>query len=94
MSDYTPSTAEVRGFYGQESAHGDNFEQRIANLASGIAEFDRWLAAHAANDYQRGRDTASDAVDDFAYPMLQRGEITKEQYTGLIAAARWDGEQA
>lgn len=47
MSDYTPTTEEVRGDYAtfQLPAHGGDFR---TEYAEGVAEFDRWLAAHDA----------------------------------------------
>lgn len=47
MSDYTPTTEEVRGDYAtfQLPAHGGDFR---TEYAEGVAEFDRWLDAHDA----------------------------------------------
>ncbi len=47
MSGYTPTTEEVRGDYAnfQLPAGGGDFR---GEYAEGLAEFDRWLAAHDA----------------------------------------------
>ena len=47
VSDYTPTTDEVRGDYAnfQLPASGGDFR---VEYAEGLAEFDRWLAAHDA----------------------------------------------
>ena len=47
MSEYTPTTEEVRGDYAnfQLPARGGDFR---SEYAEGVADFNRWLAAHDA----------------------------------------------
>ena len=57
MSDYTPTTEEVRGAYeGQLIKIGDNAYQ-LLDEAHAKAEFDRWLAEVKAEAWQEGWDT-------------------------------------
>ena len=54
MSDYTPTTEEVRGAYeGQLIKVGDNAYQ-LLDEAHAKAEFDRWLADVKAQAWQDG----------------------------------------
>ena len=57
MSDYTPTTEEVRAAYeGQLIKIGDNAYQ-LLDEAHAKAEFDRWLAEVKAEAWQEGWDT-------------------------------------
>ena len=81
MSKYTPTTEDVRDFLRQQAAVGFIADERVE-------QFDRWLAAHDAEVYQRGREDAADAVE----ATLFRDDGCSYPTNGdLIAAARGDG---
>ena len=63
MTDYTPTTEEVRGhfIYGVDDLSATNTEARTA-------EFDRWLAAHDAEV----REQAAQRVQAMRQPSLAR----------------------
>lgn len=66
-----------------------------ANCVSCATEFDRWLAAHDAEVYQRGREDAAKAVKDLIRKQLGYGDaewIDDDDYE-FIAAARGEGKQ-
>lgn len=60
-------------------------------------QFDRWLATHDAEVYQRGRDNAAEALTDYFWPIDGSWIAPETTYdaigSGAIAAARGDGER-
>lgn len=93
MSDYTPDLEDVRDFYrdGRDGMASADF----LNGEHPFAEFDRWLAAHDAEVYRRGREDAAQAVEamsssgDPLTPWQSRWVIQGE----AVAAARGDGAE-
>ena len=58
MTDYTPTTAEVRGDYAHFQVPGGT-DPVTGEFAEGLAEFDRWLA-----EYTRVKQ--AEALEEFA----------------------------
>lgn len=57
MSDYTPTTEEVRNQYsGLSTAHSNHAGQVYINFA----EFDRWLAEVKAQAWEEGYDSGAE----------------------------------
>ena len=92
MSDrFIPTTDLVRDCYAQY------INDYIATPEEGHKWFDRWLAAHDAEVYQRGREDAAKAVG--AVPIAaayydmrgNSGEDMEYAIKRAIAAARGDG---
>lgn len=83
MSDYTPDLEDVRDFYrdGRDGMASADF----LNGEHPFAEFDRWLAAHDAEVYRRGREDAALAISRVLLANDGTG-ISAE----LLAAARGD----
>ena len=82
MSKYTPTTEDVRDFLRQQAAVGFIADERVE-------QFDRWLAAHDAEVYQRARKDAGD--DAWWYAKLHG--LSAADRVGIRAAARGDGER-
>lgn len=57
--EYTPTTEAVRRDYIFAQGSNDTGEQRLEG-----EEFDRWLAAHDAEVFQRGREDVARERDD------------------------------
>lgn len=77
MSDYTPTTAEVRGAYvvhGFRDCHRSAVETEHQSMGGFSAEFDRWLTQHDADTREQcareieeeAQNYAGDASRDFA----------------------------
>ena len=95
MSDYTPTTEEIQSRYVYAADFTVNEEM------DAWGEFDRWLAAHDAEVYQRGREDAAKAVEALGnlrcYEVYEAddGYLAGSYYeVDAIAAARGDGERA
>lgn len=73
MSDYTPTTAELRRDYSRPGVLGEFAAQDIAEAE---AEFDRWLAAH-------DREVKARALREAAESPELHNEITAEMNRNL-----------
>ena len=93
MSDYTPTTEQVRDAVAYD---GDFYESNgdwIVLRDDIAACFDRWLAAHDAEVHQRGREAAAEAVEDALRDYVYGEDFGPPEFR-LIAAARGESEQA
>lgn len=89
MSDYTPTTHEV----GFRYALGCDTVLPQTNRELRLAESDRWLAAHDAEVYQRGRKDAPTAMIHVGWWTLAKW-VARALRAERKLAARGDGEQA
>ena len=73
MSDYTPTTEEVRADYVRDHTHGyDEYQgDRTLTAVQGDheAEFDRWLAQHDAEVRTAALNAAADALPESTPPL-------------------------
>lgn len=87
MSDYTPITEEVKnGWISNcwEFCHRDSLDEMDYS-----EQFDRWLAAHDAEVYERGREDADREADQRNY-VIDQGSPYAEAYQ----RGRWDAANA
>ena len=93
MSDYTPTTEQVRDAVAYD---GDFYESNgdwIVLRDDIAACFDRWLAAHDAEVHQRGREAAAKAVEADIRGNNAVYDLGDTHIEGIIAAARGEGDQ-
>jgi hypothetical protein len=77
MSEYTPTTDDVREFYQGQLVKGDDDVYMFADEEKSNAEFDRWLAGVKADAWEEGTLYAAvecNAIDDERQPWLAVGE--------------------
>jgi hypothetical protein len=77
MSEYTPTTDDVRECYQCQLVKGDNDFYIFADKEKSNAEFDRWLAKVKAEAWDEGAVYAAiecSAIDDETQPWIADGE--------------------
>lgn len=84
MSDYTPTTDEVREVFRYDCLH-----ERLMLKEQADEAFDRWYSAEKAKWIAEGRaDQRSDDAEEILYPLYRRGEMTMDEYDHALQEAR------
>jgi len=83
MSEYTPTTNDMREFYQGQLVKVDDDVYEFADEEKSNAEFDRWLAAHNAKVRNAALEEAAVIADDRLHPDDPHCEVCR-----IVAAIR------